>query len=101
MTTAPVALTGTEFMPLAGNSVKEMAENFEALFLGQLVKEMRQSLEPGSLFVGDSGDVQGGLFDLYLGRHLAEAGGIGLARYLQQQLNTDATATAARPLARR
>ncbi|HEY1188500.1 MAG TPA: rod-binding protein, partial [Gemmata sp.] len=62
--------------------------------------------EGGGLFPGDSGDVQGGLFDLYMGRHLAGAGGIGLAAALVRQMqetgaapkpvtNTDANAPTA------
>lgn len=69
--------------------VKDMAGEMEATFLSMLLKEMRQTLdegEGGGLFPGDSGDVQGGLFDLYLGRHLADAGGIGLAASLVRQM---------------
>ncbi|MDY3556837.1 rod-binding protein [Gemmata sp. JC717] len=69
--------------------VKDMAGEMEATFLSMLLKEMRQTLdegEGGGLFPGDTGDVQGGLFDLYLGRHLAGAGGIGLASALVRQM---------------
>lgn len=69
--------------------VKDMAGEMEATFLSMLLKEMRQTLdegEGGGLFPGDTGDVQGGLFDLYLGRHLAGAGGIGLAAALVRQM---------------
>lgn len=65
---------------------EEMAKDFEAMFLSQIIKGMRQSLESGSLFAGDSGDVQGGLFDQYMGQHLAEAGGVGLAATIRRQL---------------
>lgn len=73
----------------AAARVKDMAGEMEATFLSMLLKEMRQTLdegEGGGLFPGDSGDVQGGLFDLYLGRHLADAGGIGLAAALVRQM---------------
>jgi Rod binding domain-containing protein len=63
-----------------------LGRQFEALFLSQLVQEMRQTLEPGGLFGKDGGDVMGGLFDLYLGKHLARAGGVGLGPMLQRQL---------------
>ena len=68
--------------------VKDMAGEMEATFLSMLLKEMRQTLDEseGGLFPGDSGDVHGGLFDLYLGRHLAGAGGIGLASALVRQM---------------
>ncbi len=66
-----------------------LGQQFEALFLAQLVKEMRQTLEPDGLFGKDGGDVLGGLFDLYLGKHLAQAGGLGLAPLLQRQLESE------------
>lgn len=73
---------------------KEMASEMEATFLSMLLKEMRQTLEPdGGLFPGDSGDVQGGLFDLYIGRHIAETGGVGLATSLLRQMQAAGTAT--------
>ncbi|MBP3956824.1 rod-binding protein [Gemmata sp. G18] len=71
--------------------LKNMAGEMEATFLSMLLKEMRQTLDPdegGGMFPGDSGDVQGGLFDLYLGRHLADGGGIGLAATLVRQMQT-------------
>lgn len=77
--------------------LKEMATEFESTFLSMLLKEMRQTLEPdGGLFPGDTGDVQGGLFDLYLGRHLADAGGVGMAAALLRQMQP-AAATGAKP----
>lgn len=74
--------------------VKEAAGELEATFLAMLLKEMRQTLdeENGGLFPGDTGDVQGGLFDLYLGRHLADGGGVGLAAALVRQMQETAGA---------
>jgi flagellar protein FlgJ len=67
--------------------LKDTAKEMEATFLSMLLKEMRQTLEPdGGLFPGDSGDVHGGLFDMYLGRHLADAGGVGMAAALIRQM---------------
>jgi flagellar protein FlgJ len=63
-----------------------------------LLKEMRQTLEPeDGLFPGDSGDVQGGLFDMYLSRHLADAGGIGFAASLVRQMQSTAEQPTAKP----
>ena len=82
---SPVGATSAN---LAKNQkrAEAMAKDFEALFLSQIIKGMRQSLEPGSMFAGDSGDVQGGLFDQYMGKHLAEAGGVGLAATIKRQM---------------
>ncbi|WP_084760151.1 rod-binding protein [Zavarzinella formosa] len=86
------ALTG--FLPLRATNASlgkdqkhaaNMAKDFESLFLSVLLKGMRQTLEPDSLFPGDSGDVMGGLFDQFMGQHLANAGGVGLAATIQRQ----------------
>jgi flagellar protein FlgJ len=93
---APLAAKpGATVASKAEARVKEMASEMEATFLSMLLKEMRQTLdteEGGGLFPGDSGDVQGGLFDLYIGRHLAGAGGIGLAAALVRQMQIDGSA---------
>ena len=67
----------------------DAAKEMEATFLSMLLKEMRQTLDPeegGGLFPGDSGDVQGGLFDLYMSKHLADSGGVGMAAALVRQM---------------
>jgi peptidoglycan hydrolase FlgJ len=94
-TSLPAALavkSGSTVKDAAGTRLKGMAKEFEATFLSMLLKEMRQTLEPEGLFPGDSGDVQGGLFDLYLGRHLADSGGIGLAATIVRQMQHTAPA---------
>jgi|GEM_PF-6284571 len=71
----------------ASDRIAETAREFEATFLSMLLKEMRNSSdEEGGMFAGDTGDVQGGLFDLFMSKHLADAGGFGLATSLVQQL---------------
>jgi flagellar protein FlgJ len=80
----PVKAGGT--VQDADSRTREMAREFEAVFLAMLLKQMRETLEPEGLFPGDSGDVQGGLFDLYLGRHLAENEGVGMAAALIRQM---------------
>jgi peptidoglycan hydrolase FlgJ len=67
-------------------AIPALARQFESVFMAQLVKEMRQTLEPGTLFGNDPGDVFGGMFDLFLGKHLAKSGGIGLASMLERYL---------------
>jgi flagellar protein FlgJ len=104
---APLAgRAGATLPPKAAEArVREMAEEFEAHLLGMLLKEMRQTLDEdgGGFFPGDTGDVQGGLFDMFLSRHLADAGGVGLAAALVRQMTPPApppqpgTAPDARP----
>ena len=84
-------------LPAAGGArnIAQTGKQFEALFLSMLLKEMRQTLGEDGLFPGDAGDVQGGLFDLYLGKHMADSGGIGLADSITRLLQpANATGTA-------
>lgn len=67
----------------------EVAQEWEATMLSLLLKEMRQTLDPETLFPGDAGDIHGGLFDFYLGRLLAASGGIGLAELLKRHLQPE------------
>jgi flagellar protein FlgJ len=108
--TQSVVSTATQSLPLfaktggklgdaaAAARLKSTAKEFEATFLSMLLKEMRQSFdEDGGLFPGDTGDVQGGLFDMFLGQHMANTGGIGLAAYLQRQMQASGSAKSAHP----
>lgn len=90
-TVGPAAKTGPMVKNAEAAKVAEMAKEFEATLLSLLLKEMRETLEPEGLFPGDQGDIQGGLFDLYMGKHLAESGGVGLAAALVQQMDLGAT----------
>src|SRR5262245_7826100 len=67
-------------------AVAAVAQGFEGMFASLLIKQMRQTLEPTSLFGQDTGDVLGGLFDLFLGQHMAQAGGLGIGQMVKQQL---------------
>ncbi len=70
-------------------NAKRAAVEFESVFVSQLLKEMRQTLEPGVLFGSDPGEIYGGLFDLFIGKHVAESGGsLGIARMVSNYLNT-------------
>jgi Rod binding domain-containing protein len=66
-------------------SVDAAATGFESMFLAMILKEMRQTLEGGSFFGEDNADVYGGLFDQYLGDHLAKAGRLGIAAMVKGQ----------------
>jgi Rod binding domain-containing protein len=68
-------------------AIPALARQFESVFMAQMVKEMRQTLEPDTLFGNDPGDVYGGMFDLFMGKHLAQAGGIGLAKVLERHMH--------------
>jgi flagellar protein FlgJ len=67
-------------------TLAQAAKDFESVMVSELLKQMRQTLEPGGFFGQDAGDVHGGLFDHFLGKHLVESGGFGLARMLVEQM---------------
>ncbi len=75
--------------PQAGlnpRALDTVANGFESMFLSILLKEMRQTLEPDTMFPQDGGDILGGLFDLFLGQHLARAGALGIGAMVKKQL---------------
>jgi Rod binding domain-containing protein len=63
-----------------------VAQGFESMFASLLIKQMRQSLEPDTLFGQDNGDVLGGMFDFFLGQHLARSGALGIGAMVQRQM---------------
>lgn len=71
----------------------QVAKDFESVMFSELLKQMRQTLEPGGLFGQDAGDVHGGLFDHFMGKHLVEAGGFGLTQMLVEQARQGAGKT--------
>jgi len=69
---------------LRGQKPEAIARQFEGLFLSMLVKEMRQPSVGGEgLFPGDGSDTYGGMFDTFMGQHLAESGGVGMAESIR------------------
>lgn len=79
---APGALDG-QHRP----SLQDAAQGFESIFLSMLLKEMRQTLGPDSLFGSDTSDIYGSLFDQFMAQHLAQGKGMGLAQALLKQLD--------------
>lgn len=84
--TAAINSPGLLQMVSAGGQppkLDDAAKEFEALFMGLMVKELRNGLGENSLFGGDSSDVYGGLFDMLLSQSLAASQPLGIARLLQ------------------
>jgi flagellar protein FlgJ len=69
--------------------MKELGTEFESVFLSMLLKEMRNSLEDG-FFGGEGSDSFGGMFDLFIGQHLAKSNAIGVSDLLMQQYSKGA-----------
>ena len=94
---APLGMNGSVMDEHDKTSLKDAAQGFESVFLSLLLKEMRQTLEPGSLFGKDSSDIYGGLFDQFMSQHLAQGKGMGLAQALLKQLEPKAAHGASHP----
>jgi len=68
-------------------NIEEAAREFESLFLNQLLKSMRKTVEKSELFHGGNAeDIYTEMLDSELSRELASSGGIGLADMLIRQL---------------
>jgi Rod binding domain-containing protein len=75
--------------PMSQREIDHVAEGFDAMFASLLIKQMRQTLDQegeGGMFGKDSGDVLGGMFDTFMGDHLAKAGGLGIGKMVKHQL---------------
>lgn len=59
--------------------VAELAQEFEGIFLSLLTKELRETLEGGGLFGEETSDAYGGMFDMFMGQHLASSQPLGIA----------------------
>jgi len=83
-----VAPTAPPTVPSANGrarSIDQAASDMEGLFFSLLLKQMRQTLEPSSMFGSDNGDILGGLFDSSMGQHLAKSNALGIGNLLKRQ----------------
>ncbi len=101
---ASIGLTAADGVLSAGTPAKAaakvdaVAKDFESLFLGQLLKQMRQTGgKEGGMFGSDSADVYGGLFDFFMGKHLSDAGGLGIAASIKDQIKATTPDEPTRP----
>ena len=83
---APPGMPGASTDGRHKQTLADAAKGFESIFLSMLLKEMRQTLEPGSLFGKEGGDIYGGLFDQFMSQHLTQGKGMGIASALMKQL---------------
>lgn len=85
--------------PQAGNvqarkdspeEMKKALEDFEALFINQMLTVMRESVGKGDLFHGGSGeDIYTSLFDTELSKLMSKNGGMGLSNMLMKQFGME------------
>lgn len=64
--------------------IEEVAEQFESVFTSMILKQMRRTLDKG-LFGEEGSDSYGAMFDMYMGQHLAERGGMGIREAIVEQ----------------
>ena len=70
--------------------LRETTQQFEAIFLQQIFKEMRKTIpDDGLIQRGNADDMYTQLQDMEAAKIMAEQGGIGLADLMMQQLSKD------------
>jgi peptidoglycan hydrolase FlgJ len=92
----PIANLLTGPMPSAKTTPEAAGKAFEGMFASMLVKQMRQSLGGSTLFGSDKSDALGGLFDQFMGHHMASHGGLGIGNMIRRQMELR-SATNAQP----
>jgi flagellar protein FlgJ len=75
-------------------ALKDVAREFETLFLDMMMKSMRTAAPGKSIFDNEGSRVFTGLLDHEFSRKLANQGGVGLADMLLKQLSKFVPATA-------
>ncbi|WP_223826131.1 rod-binding protein [Spongiibacter pelagi] len=70
-------------------AVKQVAQQFESLFVQMMLKSMRDSVQEGGLFDNSNMDTYMQMHDQQLSLSLSEKGGIGLADTIVKQLGSD------------
>lgn len=68
------------------DATKGVAQQFESLFLNIMLKEMRKTVGRSGLLGSDAMDTYQQMFDQQIALGMAKAGGIGLAPFIEQQM---------------
>ena len=71
---------------------KEVAQQFEAIFINMMLKSMREATDRSGLLDSESTKTYESMFDQQLSTELAASGTFGIAQALQNQLNLSPTA---------
>jgi flagellar protein FlgJ len=70
-------------------AIKEVAKQFESVFVGMMLKSMRQAKLADGIFDSSQSDFYQDMYDKELSVHLAGKQGIGLADLIAKQLSPD------------
>ena len=74
--------------------LNDVAAEFDSIFTSLLLKEMRQTIGDGGLFGNDNSDVLGGLFDLYIGQHIATSTNLGIGNLISKYIDAQESSNA-------
>jgi len=78
-------------------AVKQVAKQFESLFVGMMLKSMRDTLPEGGLFNSQTERMYRDMFDKQLSLNIANGPGVGLAAVIERQLSQQAGGIPASP----
>lgn len=67
-------------------AAKEVAEQFESIFISLMMKSMRDATPKDSLFNSDQMEAYQDIFDKQLALDMASSGGLGLAEIIERQI---------------
>lgn len=67
-------------------AAKEVAQQFESIFVSMVMKAMRDAGPKGGLFNSDQMEAYQGMFDQQLAVNLSNSGGLGLASMIEKQI---------------
>ena len=74
-------------------SVKEVAQQFESIFINMMLQSMRKATERSGLMDSDAAQTYEAMFDQELALHLSEQGGFGVAEALERQIQMNQSRT--------
>lgn len=84
---APGALPQGPQLPTAKGDIARTAQEFEAVFLGEMSKLMLESVDMGDQFSGGHGEQMfRGMLAEKLGGEISRRGGIGIASNVMEQM---------------
>ncbi|MGF1591681.1 MAG: rod-binding protein [Kiloniellaceae bacterium] len=73
--------------PAGADSVKRVAEEFEAMFLAEMLAPVFESVDSDGLFGGGQGeDIYRSMMVQEYGKAIARAGGVGIAETVQREI---------------
>jgi len=70
------------------NAIEEVASQFEALFIQQMMKSMRDAVQKSDLIKSDHLETYQSMADRQMAASLSQQGGIGIARMLVEQMQS-------------